>query len=106
MSRKSPTSPGEIRERCRSYAHVARLIDEGLGGDPFHWGLGEAQAYCAKAEDMGLTLVTKNQIARLGYRLRRGVKPVGTRYFGAPISNTGSLYVLECQCVQVLMQEA
>jgi hypothetical protein len=98
--RKSLVSPGEMRGRLKSWAYVAMALADGLDGKPFDWGGGEFDAYRPKAKMLGCTLVTKTWMKKNGYRLRRGAKPVGTGYFKAPISNTGELYILECQAVK------
>lgn len=98
--RQSNVTPSEIKKQLRSWAYVAKAIFDGLDGKPFHWGGGEFNAYCPKAEAMGITLVTKSQVKKLGYRLKQGAMPVGTGYFLAPISRTADLYVLECQCAK------
>ncbi len=91
----------QVQVRLDRYLNVAEAIDAGLRGSPFHWGEGQRIAYTAKALDLGLTLVTKTALERLGYRLRRGVIPVGTAYFGSPVKRNCDLYVLECQCARV-----
>lgn len=68
------------------------------GGQPFCWGNGQRMAWVPMLKEVGVTLVTKNQIEKRGFRLKRGVKPVGSAYFGAPIKRQCDLYVLEVQC--------
>ena len=93
--------PSEIIARLGRFRWVAGKIEAGLQGSPFHWNMGEGD-YCVEwAKMMGINLVTKTQITKLGYRLKKGVYPVGSRYFGAPISKSAMLYVLECQAVKV-----
>lgn len=90
-------SPSEIKGRLGSWRYVAQAIIDGLDGKPFAWCGGEFEAYRPKAKEMGVTLVTKTQIKRLGRELKRGVTPVGSGYFRAPISRSADLYILECQ---------
>ena len=73
-------------------------VKGGLMGKPFAWGAGEANAYMPILAGIGITLITKTQVKKRGYVLKRGVKPVGSRYYGAPIQKRADLYVLECQC--------
>jgi hypothetical protein len=98
--RISNVSPSEIKSKLGSWRHIAQVIIDGLEGKPFCWSNGELEAYRPKAQQMGITLVTKTQIKKLGYRLKNGVKPVGNGYFKAPISRSADLYVLECQAVK------
>lgn len=94
------TSPSVIKNRLYSWAKVGQFILNGLDGDQFSWSSGEFEAYKKKAQAMGITLVTKTWLSRNGYRLKRGVKPIGNAYFLAPISKFCDLYVLECQAVK------
>lgn len=92
-------SPGEVRGQLATYIHVAEMLRDGLAGRRrFQWGDGERQAYTVKAAAIGATLLTRNQIKKRGYELKRNVKPVGTAYFGAPIQKAAELFILECQC--------
>jgi hypothetical protein len=94
-------SPSEIIRRLESVREVSRQIQAGLRGTPFHWNGTEGEYNVAWAELLGLHLVTETQIKKRGYRLKRGAKPVGSRYFGAPISRQALLYVLECQAAKI-----
>lgn len=97
---KTTTSPSRVKGRLASYRYVAQAVTDGLSGKPFIWSAGEREAYTPKAKAMGVTLVTKTQAVKMGYRLKQDVKPVGNGYFRAPISKSADLYVLECQCVK------
>lgn len=99
MTDKNTTSPSVIKGRLNSWQYIAQAIKDGLEGKTFVWTAGELEAYRPKAKTMGATLVTKSQIARMGYRIKRGAKPVGNGYFRSPISKSANLYVLECQAV-------
>lgn len=98
--RTSNISPSEIKDKLASWSHVANQIINGLSGKTFSWSGGEFEAYRVKAKAMGITLVTKSQIKKLGYRLKRDAQPIGNGYFRAPISRSADLYVLECQAVK------
>ena len=93
-------APSEIVRRLDSLRAVAGAIQRGLKGTPFHWNGTEGDYNVMWAADLGLTLITKTQVEKRGYRLKRGARPVGSRYFGSPISKSASLYVLECQAVK------
>lgn len=98
--RTSNVSPSEVKNKLSSWIYVATQIRDGLNGIPFDWTGGEFEAYRVKAEAMGLTLITKTQVTKQGYRLRQGARPVGRGYFRAPISRSADLYILECQAVK------
>ncbi len=98
--RETPITPYEIKKRLASWQKVAQFVIDGLNGKPFSWTGGELDAYKPKAKQMGVTLVTKTQIKKLGYRLKRNAKPVGNGYFYAPISRSANLYILECQTIE------
>lgn len=94
-------SPSEIKRRLDCFRWVAKQIQDGLDGRPFYWNGTEGDYNVMWAEAMGMHLVTETQVKKRGYRLKRGVKAVGSRYFGAPISKSAALYVLECQAVRI-----
>jgi len=93
-------SPSEIKRRLDCYRSVAAQIERGLDGTPFHWNGTEGEYNVQWAEEMGIHLVTRTWLEKRGLRLKRGVKPVGSRYFSAPISAQHALYVLECQAAK------
>lgn len=80
---------------------LTHTILQGLDGKPFHWGQGERWAYTPMLTKIGVTLVTRNRIDKLGYRLKKSQKPVGTTYFGTPIDKQADVFVLEIQCVKI-----
>lgn len=86
-----------VRARTERFANVAYQIHRALKeGKPFHWKGSESHLVDVAAS-MGLTIITRSRAEKAGYTLKRGQKPVGTIYFGAPISKTAAVYVLECQ---------
>ncbi len=100
LSEDRPHAPNEIARRLDCFRNVAAQIQAGLQGKPFHWNGTEGDYNVGWAEQMGIHLVTKTWLEKRGYRLKRGAKPVGSRYFSSPISASHALYVLECQAVK------
>lgn len=96
VKRRRP--PSEMIDHLQRWVHVAQALQEGLRGHPFHWRGVDAQHGFPLLQAMGLTLVTTSRIKKLGYRLVRDAQPVGTVYYGAPISRTAAVYLLEAQC--------
>ena len=90
-------TPYAVKKRLDTLVSIADQIQRGLDGQPFRWGDTERKAYTPKAAALGITLVTKTGMQKLGRELRLGAKAVGEAYFGAPLSKTVALYVLECQ---------
>jgi hypothetical protein len=80
---------------------VINTVLDGLEGKPFHWGQGERWALTPMLTKIGITIVTRTQIDKYGYRLKRSQNPVGTTYFGSPINKNADIYVLEIQCVKI-----
>jgi len=66
------------------------------GSAQVSWSGGERDAATRLLKEVGIHIVTKRQGEKLGYTLRKSAKPIGKGYFYSPISNYGSLYVLEC----------
>ncbi len=93
-------SPSKVRDKLDRLIWVAHAIQKGLEGKPFHWDETEGEWNVVYAEQLGYHLLSETQITKRGYRLKQRVKPVGTRYFGAPIQRHTALYVLECQAVK------
>lgn len=92
--------PSEMIAALRRYEYVANVLERGLRrGKAFSWGDGQRRTWEPVARELGATLLSKTAIARRGYRIKRGAKPVGAIYYGAPISRYADVYVLECQCV-------
>ena len=85
------------KKRLDTLIAIAEQVQRGLDGQPFHWGDTERKNYTPKAAALGITLVTKTGMLKLDRELRLGAKAVGEAYFGAPLSKTVALYVLECQ---------
>lgn len=98
LKAKHMESRAVVKARAARYADVGRQIYRGLseGKAVFHW-LGSENHLIQVAADMRLTLVTESRAKKAGYVLKRGQNPVGTVYFGAPISKRAAVYVLECQ---------
>lgn len=90
-------SPSEIIRRLDCFKSVAAQIERGLRDERFAWGETEGEYNVDWAAQMGLHLVTETWIEEHGYRLKRGVSPVGSRYL---IDGQRKLYVLECQAVR------
>lgn len=97
---KMMVSPSVMKSKILRNIDLLQEVLDGLEGKPFSWGSTGSQYWVPRLAGMGITLVTKNRIKRLGCRLKRGAQPVGSVYFNSPISNQCDLYVLECQCVE------
>jgi hypothetical protein len=94
-------STSAFKRHWQSRIKVIQCVLEGLKGNPFDWATeGETKAYLRLAREMGITLLTKGQIERLGRKLKHGVMPVGTGRFGGRFAPP-DFYVLECQTKEV-----
>lgn len=93
--------PADVLDRLARWADVCHQLGAGLRGRPFHWRAVDAQHRLPIVAALGLTLVSRSHAERLGYRLRKGVSPVGVRYYTAPISREADVFILECQAVKV-----
>lgn len=91
--------------KVKQLIELLQVVQEGLEGHPFEWGDGQRKSWTPKLEKCGITLVTKTQIAKRGYRVKKGKKPVGSAYFGTPIKRYAELYVLEEQCAKIEIKE-
>lgn len=90
-------SRAKVLARAERYRDVAFQIARALReGKMFFWK-GSENHLIGIAADMGLTLITESRARKAGYTLKKGQSPVGSIYFGAPISRDAEVYVLECQ---------
>lgn len=85
-----------LRQWDSRLSYLTSVMD-GLRGRPFAWNMSQGDNGKAVLAEFGITLVTATWLRDRGYVLNRGAKPVGTIYFGAPISRPCAVYVLECQ---------
>lgn len=69
----------------------------GLNGKPFAWGDSERRSKEAILASLGFAVVSKTKLERGGHRLKRGVRPVGSAFFGSPLRRHADLYVLYVQ---------
>lgn len=90
-------SKAKVVARAGRYQDVAFQIVRALKeGKMFFWK-GSENHLIDIAADMGLTLITESRAKKAGFVLKKGQQPVGSVYFGAPISREAEVYVLECQ---------
>lgn len=91
------TTPSEFKAHWGSRLKVMQAVLDGMDGKPFYWETkGATQTYLRLAREMGVTLVTKNQIEKAHHVLKRDVKPVGKVNFGGRFGEA-QVYVLEVQ---------
>ena len=94
-----PETPSRVIDKLDRYREIAAQVQRGLRGKPFAWGDAERRSYVDNAAAMGITLLSLSALERRGYQLKRGAQPVGSAYYGSPLSRYANLYVLECQCI-------
>ena len=91
-------SPSALIAKLERRRALLAEIVSGLRGQPFHWGEGESSSKQGMlAPAFGVTLLTRIGVGRAGLDLKRGAKPVGAIYFGAPIQRTSDVFVMQCQ---------
>lgn len=59
----------------------------------FRWGEGVRIRWTKLLQRAGVELMTRTALARLGEEPKRGSKPVGTAYFGAPLQVQAELFI-------------
>lgn len=94
-------SPNTAKQRIEVIQRVLTDVAQGLEGNRFTWGSGQREHWVPLLERVGMTLRTKTQITKMGYRLKRGAQPVGRAYYDAPLQRYAELYLIEYQCVAV-----
>lgn len=91
-------TPSAYRKKLESRIKVMTMIADGLAGKEFHWGtVGETKAYLYLARGLGISLITRNQAAKKGLKVKTSAKPVGRCNFGRGTS-IASLFVEEVHC--------
>lgn len=96
-------SKSTVAKRIKRVRHALDMLEAGLNGNPQTLGVADGKSVQTILLAVGFELLTRNQITKRGYRLKRGQegKPLMYRYYQAPISNYGNLYDLHSQCVKV-----
>lgn len=89
-------SQSEIKRSLQSKQRWINEVLAALDGDTVRWAMESRKQATATLAAFGLTICTKTWAEKRGYTLKPKAKPIGTGYFGAPISNDGTLYILEC----------
>jgi hypothetical protein len=72
-------------------------VIRGLGGKPFKWNGSERARRRRLLEAADVRVMTRTGIAKAGHRLKRGAKPIGQVYFGAPLSRYAEVFLLDVQ---------
>jgi hypothetical protein len=81
-------------ERLGRVTEAVNQLRAGLEGKPFSWGAHEADSKQPLLERLGYVLVSKTKLEKGGHELKRGAKPVGKRYYNAPLKRYADLYLL------------
>ncbi len=81
---------------------LGELLTGAKGEGMFSWGNAEGDSKMAYLSRLGFVLVSKSKLERGGHRLKRGAKPVGRRYYGAPLKVWSDLYLLGIQTERTL----
>jgi hypothetical protein len=92
-------TPSALAGYLERRATLASTIAAGLRANlpAFSWGQGEAGAKGCLLADFGIRLVTVSGAKKFGHEIKPGLKPIGSRYFGAPIQQQCDLYVFGVQ---------
>jgi hypothetical protein len=87
------------KEQISTLRELLGIVADSLkkGGVPFRWGEGVRIRWTKLLGRAGVVLMTRTALARQGLEPKRGAKPVGTAYFGAPLQVQAGLYVLGVQ---------
>jgi hypothetical protein len=73
-----------------------------IGAKGFIWGETEGRSKMGWLSRLGFVLVSKSKLEKGGHELKKGAKPVGTTYYGAPIKRYTDLYLLNVQTKRAL----
>lgn len=79
---------------------LEELLAGASGAKPFYWGETEGQSKMAWLARAGFVLVSKTKLEKGGHQLKKGAKPVGRVYYGAPLKVKADLYLLGVQTVR------
>lgn len=90
-----PAGPLLSRMQLSRLADLLALIERALSEKRpvFHWCDGARKPWTRLLRQAGVVLMTPTAMLRRGHEPKRGARPVGTAYFGAPIKQDGELYV-------------
>lgn len=86
---------GSVKKRVASLRRWLEVLEDGLNGKPHSLGDGEGGYFQKYVAGLGMELVSLTAATKRGLVLRRGVKPICSRYYPRPISAHHPLYLIE-----------
>lgn len=81
-----------VRERVATTRHWFDVLERAMSGEPFKLGEAKRLSFMKTLESLGIELMTTTQAKRHGLKPRRGQKPLGTAYYGAPLQINAPLW--------------
>ena len=82
-----------VRERVATTRHWLDVLERAMAGEqPFRLGEAKRLSFMKTLESLGIELMTTTQAKRSGLKPRRGQKPLGTAYYGAPLQINAPLW--------------
>jgi hypothetical protein len=93
-------SKATIKHKVMRLLYALEVLEKGLNGRPATLGSTDADSVLDYLHVIGISLTSKTALTKMGYRLKRGAKPLMIRYYGVPIQKYSPLYDLNSQCVR------
>lgn len=81
-----------VRERVATTRHWFDVLEKSMAGEPFRLGEAKRLSFMKTLESLGIELMTMTQAKQKGLKPRRGQKPLGTAYYGAPLQINAPLW--------------
>ena len=85
----------DVKRRAASTTRWLNVLCCGLNGNPQRLGSGEGDAFEKCMTRVGFQVITRTRAERRGLRLKKRAKPIAKRYYDAPISDYGDLYLIQ-----------
>jgi hypothetical protein len=84
-----------VMKKVDSLKRWLTTLEDGLRGKHHVLGAGEGDYFQKYVKTIGLELLTITAAHKRGLELRKGAKPICSRYYPRPISSYHHLYLLE-----------
>lgn len=85
----------DVKRRVSSKLRWLNVLTDGLNGAAHSLGSGEGDAFEKFLKTLDLEAISVSRAAERGLKLRKGAKPVCSRYYKRPISGYHDLYLLQ-----------
>lgn len=85
----------DVKRRMNSHLRWMTVLSDGLAGKPHGLSNDAGNAFEKYLKTLGLEAISMTRATGRGLKLRKGAKPICSRYYKRPISTYNDLYLLQ-----------